>query len=472
MVPEKIMKVSVFFLLLISLSGCSQSLSTASYSSLSPVSNDKDVAKVSVYLNTFGDCSGHASFTLTSLEIYNGQEWLRLELKPVFVERQQVLNRQQMLGLVGLPPGDYQKARLHLSGIEQEESGSKEGVTLTLQISRDFNLSRNDSKCLFLNWHLDDCSSTSTHALPRFSVQGQTLSVSGETLYVVSDDIKTLYFIRSDTHFVVASMGFPSRLGDVRYDKVRQQLYLLSPMSRTIYVVDEVNNQTIDRIPLPSLIQPTFLDLSADGDFAYVTDPSTDRVVKVDLFRRTVVAEATVGVSPERILFFEDSGRNLLAISSKTTPQVFIVNTDNLALVTTLSADINPGDLFFNDGLLYVNDQGSNVVIAYDLNESRMLGRINVGSRPISLADDGRDQIFVGHDSETYLSVIAPGQFAVQRRIPVGHNTFDLAYLNSRQMLYAAHRNSRKISVIDLSLEKKIQEIALGGTPFSIDVQE
>ena len=467
----KLLKGFVLFLLLIFLAGCSIRLPRASDKSLSPVSAAMGVAQVSVYLTPIGDCPGNASFTIDSFEVYDGEAWFRLNLEPAFVEYQQVRNQQMLLGLAHLPPGEYRKVRLHLTGIEQGESAAKEGVTLVLPISRDFNLSRNDSKCLFLNWHLDDCSVVSTHPLPHFSIHGQSPSASGETLYVVCDDINTLYFVRTDTNFVVASMGFPGQLGEVQFDEVRQYLYLLSPSSRALYVIDGVLKQVIDRIPLPALIQPQYMTLSGDGNFAYVTDSFTDQVVKVDLLRRSVAASAALVVSPERIISFEFSGRKQLAVSSKISQQVFIINPENMAVIATLAVDIRPGGLLFNNDLLYVCDLGSNAVIIFNLRENRVVRRIIVGSSPLSITDNNLGRIFVGHQSENSLSVIAPGQFAVQRRLKVGHGSFDMVYFNARQMLYAAHRNARRISVIDLSEEKKNQEVPLGGKPFSIEVQ-
>lgn len=466
------LKVTVYFLLLILLAGCTHRLSSASYTSLSPSPVDNENALVSVYLTATGDCQSDISFSIDSIEIYDGAAWFPLSVQQTSLEYQHNRNKQILLGLTGLPPGDYSQARLHLSDIERGKGTQKEGMTLTSPISRGFNLSLSDSKCLFLTWHLDDCLTGNSAQLPRFSIQGQAPTVSGETLYVVCDGIDTLYFVRSDTHFVVASMGFSGQLGEVKFDEINKTIYLLSPSSRALYVIDSVNRQIIDRIPLQALLKPQFMALSEDGNFAYVTDSDTAQVSMVDLVSRTVSSSVVVGASPERIVFFEDSGRGQLAISSKNSQQVFIINADTLDAVTTLSVDISPGELVFFDGLLYVADRGSNAVITFDLVENRVAKRINVGSGPISLISNDQGRIFVGQETEGSLAVIVAGQFAVQRLLQVDHGTFDLALLQGRQILYAAHQKARKVSVIDLSLEKKIQEISLGGNPFSIEVQE
>ena len=474
LILKVLMKSTVFFLLSTFMAGCTPGISS-SFKSLSSQVATPGNPRVSIYFAAVGDCSDELSFVIDSLEVYDGATWIGLNLDPVTIEHQAVRNRQTLLGLTSLPPGHYSKLRLHVTKIERgagHVSDVQEGATLTLSISRDLNLSVFDSKCLFLNWDLTACMEESAHQLPRISASGQSPSVAGEILYVVCDNIDTLFLVRTDTQFITSSMGFPSHLGDVKYDSARQRLYLVGTSARVVYVIDTVNNQVIDRIPLPSLIQPEFMTLSADGTAAFVTDASTDRIVRLDLVRRTVDTGAPIGISPDRILYFEDSGREQLAMSSKDSQQVYIVNPESLSVESTLSVDVSPGGLLFQNGLLYVCDRGGSTVTVFSLAEKRLLRRINVSANPLSIIGSELGRIYIGHSKQSSLSVIAPQQFSAQRRLRVDYGTFDMAYFPVRQMLYAAHREARKVSVVDLSHEKKINEIAFAGTIFSIEMQD
>ena len=202
---------SAALLLLVLLVGCSPPL-PRHVSGLTVDAPERDTARVSIYLTAIGKCPDQVSFTIDSFELYDGTTWHYLDLSPANVAFQQVRGQQVLLGLAELPAGDYSKARLHLDGVGPGGE-AKTGVTLTLEIHRDFSLDLNDSKCLFLTWHRENCPALSIVSLPHLSIHGQAPTVSGETLYVVCDDINTLYFVRSDTNFVTASMGFPGRPG-------------------------------------------------------------------------------------------------------------------------------------------------------------------------------------------------------------------------------------------------------------------
>ncbi|PLX89814.1 MAG: hypothetical protein C0618_00390 [Desulfuromonas sp.] len=433
----------------------------------------KATAKLSIYLAPVGDCPGNPSLQLDSIELFDGESWLRLVDGPVSYEYQQLKGRQVLLAFIALPPGEYRKARLHVSGLEQGTgSVSSQGVTLTLPISRNLSLTDKDSKCLFLDWHLGDCYAPASGDVPRLSLRGQASSVSGENVYIVADKIRTLYIASGDRHFITSAIGFPGQLKDVRYDRARNRVYLLSQRPHSIYVLDGASYKVVDRVSLSSLIGPAHLELSADGRFAFVTDSAAGRLVKVDLQRRAVVEDSVLGVAPGEILYIEDEGRQQLAISSKFSQQVYLVNPETLAVTAVLPVDISPSGLLFNSERLYVCDTDSNAILVFDLRKRTLIRRINVALAPVSLVDDEHERIFAGHAEDNSLSVIAPQQFAVQRRIRLDAPTADLAYFQSRQILYVAHRDSGRISVVDVSAEKKIAEMNVGAAPVVVVIQQ
>lgn len=475
MKPVLLIKVTLLVLSFIQLVACTPAAVKPYQSRNVENTTAGDNANVSIYFSVIGDCVVDRSFFLDNLEIHDGEKWLKLELPPTVVELNRLNNGQLLLGFVSLPAGDYRKLRLHVT--KPAVSGDKknlgqEGATLTLPISRDFSLLHNDSKCLFVNWHLEDCSNETLSQIPHLSVQGQPAAVTGDTLYVVCDDIDTVYFVRGDTQTVSGSMGFGNRLGRIAYDANRQRLYLVGVSDRVLYSINPATNKVIDRIPLSSAVRPVSVAISTDGDTAYVTDAESDRIIKVDLVRRFVAEEAVIGIAPDRILYFEHLERGKLAVGSSKTQQVYIVDAETLTLISNMSIDTVPGEFVFADDSLYVCDREGNTVAVFNLSGIKTFNRIGVLPNPGSATMNDSGRIFIGHETKPSISVVSSGLLATQRRIEVDYGTFDLVHFSARQLLYAAHRAEKKISVIDLSLEKKINEISLGGTPFAIGMQE
>jgi YVTN family beta-propeller protein len=435
-----------------------------------------DKALVTIYMEPGTFCPAMISFTIEKIDLLDGERPVSLDTEPVQVDLDKVKNHQVLLGLAVVPPGSYTAVRLRLTQIRvgrdaaQEEMDDRE---MDLSLPVPVPLERGDSTCFFVGCDLTEELTDGRGFMPRFFVRGQVEPLAGELVYVDCDDIDTIYLVSTDRNFIVGSIGLIGRLGEIRIDDNRRRLYVISSKARSIYVLDIANHRFVDRIALPMSLEPQFMALSDDGNFAFITDTPTNQVHKINLITGVVERQTTVGYRPKRIIFFKNGGIEELAVSSPGSKEVIILNADSLNTVNTASVGFEPEGLLFLNSLIYASDRRGAAVTMHNLRNGKTEGRISVGLDPTFLmADPGGVKIYVSNHGEDSLSVLTPGQHTALRKIFGGDSPFTMALSNRRRIMYVGNRDTKTITAIDLNTEKILAIVPLGGTPFSIDTLE
>ena len=430
-----------------------------------------DQSLVSLYLSTTGVSTEKIELTIDGLALLVGDVWIDLPAEAQRLQRQTLEGRQLLLGVGAFPVGECRRLRFNVKEVRVGGQGGAQvsDQAIELPLTRPLTLSGSGSTCLFVDWQLQPSQPGEAPFVPRFSAHGQELPLGRDLAYVVCDDINTLYLLRTDTNFVTAALGLPGPLGELAVDSRRRRLYVLSTGDRAIHVFSSANTQYLERIPLSITVGPRNLCLSADGSTAYVSDPATNRVLKVDLARGVVAAQEIVGFRPERLHYFVADGRAWLAVSSPTAQRVYLLNGDNLALLREIPAGLETDSMLFYNEQFYVAERGSSSVSSFDYRSGRQLSRITVGWEPVYLL--GFDnKIFVSNLKDSALSVFHAGQNSTARRIPLESSPFVMAASERRRQLYIAHREAHSLSVLDLSSEKIIAETMLGGSPYFVAI--
>ncbi len=466
----------VFFLiglvaLALGLAGCQPSVSNTPSAFVLP---DPDQALVTLYLETSGSSMADLSLTLSGVDVLHDGVWIPLSQGTFQVDSRKMKDHQLLLGTSLLPAGQHDQFRLHLNEVRvgrQEPSVKKQADLVSVSVEAPVFLEGGDSRCLFLQWELGDSTDVQGN-VPRFQMKDQAQPLTSELLYVMCDEIETLYLVRSDKNLVVYSLPLDGPVTDMKLDAEKQFLYILSQGARSLLVYDCKRNRMIDRIALAVTVEPHYFDLSADGAFAFISDAATDKIVKVDLVGGQLLQQVNVGYRPGRILYYEYGGTGHVAVSSPDSQQVFLLDAESLQVGASLAAGFDPEGLFAMGESLFVCDRGSQTVTAYSLRSRSVQANISVGRDPVSLVSDGGDKIYVANYGEQFLSVISAGQNVTLRRIPVGQGPFSFAFLNYRKMLYIANRKNLTITALDLAGEKTVATVPLGGKPLFIAVQD
>ena len=426
---------------------------------------------LSVYLETSGTCSQNTSFVLSSMEILSDGLWLPLDLVENEFQSSNVQDRQTFLGASALPEGNYKAVRFRIKDASQPSQKSIEESEIIVPIAREFSLSRSDSSCLFVEWMLRDCPS-GQQSSPNLHVRLQDQPLSSDLLYVLCEASQTLYLVRADNYFVIASYGLPGRCGEMHVDSRNHLLYILNTQQRLIHVFDTGTSRFIDRISLNHLIKPKHFALDIEKSTAFVTDSDSNTVVSIDLKTGQVNSQQRSLIRPQRIICFDDSGVLSLAVASPQTQSISILSSSDLQQIREIRVGQQMDGILYHQGFLYAAEINSNQVSVFNANSGQYQGRVSVGARPRYLSAEPGGRIFVSNSGGNTLSVITPGQFVSARTLKVQNYPFVSVVSSQRQNLYVGYEDKGMVSILDVASERPLAEVHFASAPFFLDILE
>ncbi|WP_139249276.1 YncE family protein [Malonomonas rubra] len=431
-----------------------------------PLSFSDQQALLTVYLKSRGVVEEIAPLQFVGLSVQVDDIWIDLDLPPASVDFQQQKGRQLLLGASVAPLGQHRSLRLLVRGLGEE--GELRNFHLTLPETLDLN--RGDSKCLFIEWEMLREGQGNGMVVPAFKAWGQRPVLGGNLLYVACGELNTVYVTRIDNSEVVAAFGIPGPLAEICLDDVRQRLYVLSKGRRSIYVYDCANERLLDQILLSSSVSPEYMILSAGGRYAYVSDPTAGSVYKVNLSEGRMTVQRRLGHRPGYLLEIDEL--NLLAVSSASSSQVFILNSDTLELNQAIQVGAKPHGLLYFAQSLYVAESASQSVSVYSPQSGRQIARISVDMGPLFLLSVDEETAYVSNSIGQSLSVLTAGQNVAFRRIGSVSSPAEMIHSSRKRLLYVVAKNSAYLTVIDQGTEKIVRSINYGGQPKSLALLE
>jgi len=227
-------------------------------------------------------------------------------------------------------------------------------------------------------------------------------------------------------------------------------------------------NRVVETYRLSMSGRPTHMALGPAGRRAYLIDRKRGNILRMDLQSGNVDLRARLGHGPVYILYLKKW--NLLAVSFSLSQTVVLVDPEHLSPVLTISTSVRPEGLaVWKDRLLYIAESGSNTVLQYDLEQSRVVRRIPVGFSPRRiLAVD--NMIYVADYGSKSISMLRPGQLGVTRAIALSGRPLELADVATRKLIYVGNEDEQAITIIDPVTMKSVGTIQLGARPAGIAV--
>lgn len=448
-----LIKIAGIWIVLVLLSGCAAGTVNVNASQPDRVG---DQALLSIYLESRGNCGTDVSAVLDELSLHGDRGDFPLYLEPVSIQVRHVQGKQQLLGLVEVPPGYYDRLDLtYTTSPENEQS-------LSLRLPKSVSLEEGGSQCLFVTWHLDACADGQDASALKFSARGQESPLAGDLLYVLSDTIRTLYLVSNDTRFVVAAIGLAGEPGEMEVDAEDQRLYLLSRSGKSLQVFDLANHRLLDRLPLPLALKPEALALDRENNFAYVSDALSRRVLKIDLESGQMAASREMDLPPGSMAFVERESGGLLAVSVPHSQNVYLLSSETLAIQKKVDTGFQPEHLISVGGNLLVAETGSQTVTAFDTASGQYLGRVHLVGQPGEMLADN-DKVYISNAQTSRLAVLATGQLTVLRNVPAGHSPGALALSGRHGLLYVGSTVDGTVTVIDRASEYHVGTIPVAG---------
>jgi len=262
-----------------------------------------------------------------------------------------------------------------------------------------------------------------------------------------------------------------------------QFAYVTNPSTHEITVLDTADDQVSGVIKIPQG-PPQFVSFSPDSQTAYVSVYTTGKnaVHLVDFIStatRAVTAVVPVNnltpgpstASPDGQLLYvpnhnmEMTGTNINVID--------VISTATKHLAGTIAVKPNPHWIVFgkNNGLFYTTDHMSAVITVVNAATNRVVKTIEVGETPhsIAISPDGSTLAITSFSgNEVFVVDTATDQEVAT--IPVGRNPLEITYSPDGRYIYTADYEDNTVTVINTADNRVIAEVPAGKAPASISV--
>ncbi|MFC1523462.1 YncE family protein [Thermodesulfobacteriota bacterium] len=424
-----------------------------------------DGAKITLFFHLKDTNIPDLLLSIPEIEVLQGAAWLPLITDVLNINTREIGQQQILVARRSLPKGSYQKIRIAFDDASLMEKGKQLPLGITKKHSEfilpsPISLGQGDSETLFMTLDVKSSLGVKGSLDPVIYFRSsETNPLSEDLAYVTCPDINTIYLIRTDRNWVSGSIGVTGRPKNVFIDPDEKKLYVLASDEALIKVFDITTSQQIYSIRIPLTVNPNSMDISPDFQWGYVLDGRGDYLVKLDLKSGQLASRVRIGENPQYIYYV--SQMEILAVTSKFSQFVQLVNAGSLATFATIPLGSSLQGLLYKDNLLFIAESAANSVTIYDMKSNEIVKRINVGSSPRRLERHG-EYIFVTNYDGASVSVFLSDQLSASNEVMTGNKPLEMAVSSKRNRLYVGDEQPGGITVIDLTSIRKVNYIELG----------
>lgn len=468
-----------FFLLLLIFFPCSGCIPTETSATLEKSStvtfSAKQSARISVFLNLRKPSGPNLLLTFGSIELVAANGTVPLLPEPVALEAHQIGKTQKFISSSPVPAGRFTGLRFTLTAVRLKEDGKISPLqfqrdAVDIAFSEPLSIAKQESKCVFVSWDLEKSLTATGTFSPQLHVAPQSSVLIANLAYIACPWIDTVYYMRTDTNFIVGAIGVAGRPTYLAINRAANRLYVLASQEASIKIFDLDTNRQLDAMTIPMTRNPSFMALSPDGYSAYVIEEQANYVVRMDLRTNSLASRVRLGQKPDFLLCLPEHNR--IAVSSSLSQQVILADPETLAVVDVIQVGNEPQGMVAGNDQLYVADSRSNTVTVYDLLSRQVKNRIAVGFAPRRMLVSG-NRIYVANYGDSTLSILLPGQATVARVIPLGTaKPLEMAASKDYNWLYVGDENQRSLTIIDPTSNRVTGWVELGAEPLGLAIIE
>lgn len=431
-----------------------------------------NAAQLSVFLKLQQAEGERVVLEISAVDVQQGDSWVSLNSALQNADTKSLATSQRLLGRNTVPPGTFEAIRLTVQRAVLHR-GSKETMlnlvdpVVVVPIPESVSVRRGDSTSLFLSWDVEKSLQGSAVFKPVLYADLQHIPLLQDLLFVACPEINTVYAVRTDTNFIIGSIGIPGQPLYVELDFAAERLYVLTAADAKIKVVDLTRNEVRDQFDIPMLPTPTFMTLSPDFRSAYLLDMKNNAVVRLDLATGVVAAQAEIEYQPLYALFIADQGQ--LAISASFTKSVYLLDPERLTILDKFIVGDIPDGMIYLEDQVYITEGDAGSVTVFDLKNRKILHQINTGVGPHRLVV-GDSQIFVANRGSGSVSVLLPGQLNAFSQIDISGEPGEMVFSETRRWLYVGDAESGVVAVIDPGTYQVVNRIELAARPQGLTI--
>lgn len=256
----------------------------------------------------------------------------------------------------------------------------------------------------------------------------------------------------------------------------------LSPDRRILYVAASDDNR-IEAWDVASRRRVRLLDsgrdperfvVSPDGRRLYIANEDNSAVSILDLASGRIEREVRVGPEPEGMGVSPD-GRLVVATAEASSTVHFIDAATGDTRATAI-VGTRPRDVLFLGGQIWISSEQRGTVSLFDARTLRLVRTIDlvpafpdvtqVQSVEMDSTRDGH-RVFVAMGRSDRVAEIDPATLQVVRSFPTGQRTWGIGLSPDDRRLYAASGLSGSLTIVDLTQNRVLRTVQLGGKPWT-----
>ena len=242
------------------------------------------------------------------------------------------------------------------------------------------------------------------------------VAVTGDALYTVSPDSKTVRRLDAKTGAVLAETVLDGGPIGVAHDAARGRVFVSDWYNARLWVLDD---QTLaHQRDLTTAAAPAGIALSEDGRHLATAERDADRVTIFDADTLDILAQPRVGTRPFGLRFAPD-GR--LFVGNVGSDDVTVLDPATGATLATVPVGARPYGVAFAQGRAFVTNQYADTVSVISLDDLTLTATLDVGEYPEGIdATHDNTRIIVANWFSNTVSVIDATTLQVVNEIETG----------------------------------------------------
>jgi DNA-binding beta-propeller fold protein YncE len=240
--------------------------------------------------------------------------------------------------------------------------------------------------------------------------------------------------------------------------------YVINSGGASISLVDMTSQRELRRIPV--LREPHHVALSPDGKSLLVGDTVGNEMLFLD--PATAALQKRMPVADPYQLGFSPNGK-FLVVNGLARNQVDVYDAAGMQLLKRFPTASMPSHLDYapDSSRVFVSLQGTDSLVAIDLNKLAILWTAKIGKTPAGvLWHDGR--VLVADMGTDYVAVVDPADGHVTGRIHTGKGAHNLFISPDRKVIWVNNRVGGTTTSLDAATLAPIRSYAIPGGPDDI----
>ncbi len=240
--------------------------------------------------------------------------------------------------------------------------------------------------------------------------------------------------------------------------------FVVNSGSASISLIDMSSQKEVRRIPV--LREPHHVALSPDGRSLLVGDTVGNEMLFLD--PATAALQKRMPIADPYQLAFSPNGK-FLVVNGLARNQVDVYDAASMQLLKRFPIASMPSHLDYapDSSRVFVSLQGTDSLVAIDLNRLAILWKEKVGKTPAGvLWHDG--SVLVADMGTDYVAVVEPADGHVVDRVPTGKGAHNLFLSPDHKIIWVNNRVGGTTTSLDAATLKPIRSYAIPGGPDDI----